>query len=152
MKPLRKQRNTFARRRDKKQRLGAAVVEFAVVANTLFLVIFACIEFTRINLIRNTSQDAAYYAARSAMVSGATSQDAIDVANNLLNSVGTTGATVTVNDGTPLSPTTSEINVKITVPYHANALLVPMFIPDKNFVVESKMKAERYEFFYDGTN
>lgn len=137
------------RRRD---RLGAAVVEFAFVANVLIVVTFTCVEFARINLLRNTAQDAAYYAARSAMVSGATAQDAKDVANQMLNTIGAKGYTVTVNNGTELTSSTDRIQVAVSFNYHANAFFAPLFIPNKNFTTTANMKAERYEFFYDGSS
>ena len=140
------------RRRCRDDRQGAAIVEFALVANVLLLTIFTCVEFGRINLIRNTAQNAAYYAARAAMVSGATAQDAEDTANQLMGSIGTQGVTVTVNDGTALSASTEQVEVKVTVNYHDNAFFAPLFIPNKDFVATAKMKAERYSFFYDGSN
>ncbi|QDV11804.1 TadE-like protein [Rosistilla oblonga] len=141
------------RRRGKRRgqdRRGAAVVEFAVVANTLFLVIFTCVEFSRLNLIRNTAQNSAYYGARAAMVSGATAQDAIDTAENLLDAIGAKGVTVTVNDGAPLTSTTEKIVVKVEVKYNKNAFFAPLFIPDHKCVATSNVKAERYDFFFDG--
>lgn len=132
-------------------RRGAAVVEFAVVANTLFLVIFTCVEFSRLNLIRNTAQNSAYYGARAAMVSGATSQEAIDTAKTLLDAIGAKGVTVTVNDGTAISSTTEKISVKVEVEYNKNAFFAPLFIPNHKFVATSNIKAERYDFFFDGT-
>ncbi|QDS87551.1 TadE-like protein [Rosistilla ulvae] len=132
-------------------RRGAAVVEFAVVANTLFLVLFTCIEFSRLNLIRNTAQNSAYYGARAAMVSGADAQDAVDAAENLLDAIGAKGVTVTVNNGQPLTSATEEIVVKVEVDYNKNAFFAPLFIPNHKFVATSNIKAERYDFFFDGT-
>ncbi|QDV68126.1 TadE-like protein [Rosistilla carotiformis] len=127
------------------------MVEFAVVANTLFLVLFTCIEFSRLNLIRNTAQNSAYYGARAAMVSGATAQDAIDTAKGLLDAIGAKGVTVTVNDGQALSSATEKIAVKVEVQYNKNAFFAPLFIANHKCVATSNVKAERYDFFFDGT-
>ena len=61
-------------------RRGVAAVEFAIVANILFVLILAGFEFARLHLARNLVQDAAYFAARQAMVPGATVGDAEDEA------------------------------------------------------------------------
>lgn len=138
-------------RRQRESRKGAAMVEFALVANTMFLSIFTCMEFARLNLIRNTAQNAAYYGARAAMVSGATAQDAKDAANNLLDAIGVSGYTVTVNDGTALSSTTEQIIVKIDIVYGENAFFAPLLIPAQTYSTTARMKSERYQFFYDGS-
>ncbi|MEZ6091130.1 MAG: TadE/TadG family type IV pilus assembly protein [Pirellulaceae bacterium] len=139
------------RRRAGKDRQGAAMVEFAIIANTMFLSIFTCCEFARLNLIRNTSQNAAYYGARAAMVSGATAQDAITAADTLLDAISAQGYTVTVNDGTPLTSSTEEIIVKVEFDFAANAFFAPLLIPAKKYSTTVKMKSERYDFFYDGS-
>lgn len=127
------------------------MVEFAIIANTLFLSIFTCCEFARLNLIRNTAQNAAYYGARAAMVSGATAQDAIDEANRLLDSISAKGCTVTVNNGVPLTSSTEEIVVNVEFDFAANAFFAPLLIPSKKYNTTVKMKSERYDFFFDGS-
>ena len=47
----------FRRLRDRK---GMTTVEFALVGPAFFLVVFASIEFCRLSMIRNLTQDAAY--------------------------------------------------------------------------------------------
>ena len=53
-------------------RAGATAVEFAIVAPIFFLIMLASFEFSRLNVIRHTADNAAYEAARHAMVPGAT--------------------------------------------------------------------------------
>ncbi|MEM6364127.1 MAG: TadE family protein, partial [Planctomycetota bacterium] len=53
----------------------------------MFLLIFGCMELARLNMARNLAQDAAYYAARVAMVPGATEAEARAEANRLMGSL-----------------------------------------------------------------
>ena len=131
-------------------RRGAATVEFAVVAAVFFSVVFACIEFSRVNMMRNIMQDAAYFAARRAMVPGAVKQDAITEANRILNTIGVKGATVTVNGGVELSRTTSQVSVTVNIPLSQNGMRMPV-LKQKNLTTTAVMKTERYDKFYDGS-
>jgi Flp pilus assembly protein TadG len=130
-------------------RRGAAVVEFAVVSSVFFAIVLACIQFNRVNMIRNLMQDAAYFAARKAMVPGALMQDAVNEANAILALAGTQGATVTVNGGTELSRTSSQVSVTITVPLKDNAAYVP-YMKNQTLSTTATMKTERYDKFYNG--
>ena len=69
---------TYRRRRP--DRTAAAAVEFAIVATIFFLLVIAAFEFGRMNVIRHTADNAAYEAARHAMVPGATVAEARDSA------------------------------------------------------------------------
>ena len=131
-------------------RMGAAIVEFAIVANVMILIVFICIEFTRLNMMRNLTQDAAYFAARTAMVPGGTEADAIAEANRVLGIMNTQSATVTVNGGAGLDTDSRQIQVTVTVPISDNALFVPMFAGDKNLEATATMRTERYDGFYNG--
>ncbi|QDS92319.1 TadE-like protein [Roseimaritima multifibrata] len=131
--------------------MGAAIVEFAIVANVMILIVFICIEFTRLNMMRNLTQDAAYFAARTAMVPGGTEADAITEANRVLGIMNTQNATITVNDGGGLTTDSREIHVTVSVPISDNALFVPMFTGDKTLEATASMRTERYDGFYNGT-
>ena len=54
------------------RRTGATAVEFAIVAPIFYTLVIASLEFGRLNIIRHTADQAAYEAARFAMVPGAT--------------------------------------------------------------------------------
>ena len=144
----RRRRHGVARRRAA-ARWGAAVVEFALVANVMILIVFICIEFTRLNMMRNLIQDAAYFAARTAMVPGGTTADAEAEANRVLAILNTQNAQIVVNDGQPLTDETRNVRVRVTVPISDNALFVPMFTGDKDLEASSTMKTERYDGFYN---
>ena len=131
------------------KRTGAVLVEFALVAPVFLLILFICIEFCRLNMIRNLTQDAAYFATRHCMVPGATAQEAEDEANRILGGMGTRGAVIVINDGAGLDEDSPEVKVQITVPVVENALFAPKFTGNINFSAVTSMKTERYDGFYD---
>jgi len=118
------------------------------VANVLFLTVFICIEFARLNMIRNMVQDAAYFAARTAMVPGATEQDAIAEAERILAILNTQGAAIEVNGGSAVTDDTQELRVRVTVPLRENALFTPAFTGNKEIEAIARMKTERYDGFF----
>ena len=69
-------------------RRGAAAVEFAITAPIFILFLLSAFEFGWLNVMRHTADNAAYEAARAAMVPGATTADATGRANQLLSAVG----------------------------------------------------------------
>ncbi|XZE55368.1 TadE/TadG family type IV pilus assembly protein [Planctomycetaceae bacterium SH139] len=135
----------IARRRSPRDRSGAAVVEFAIIANLLFVMVFSCMEFSRLNLVRNLSQDAAYFAAREAMVPGATEAEAIAEADRILGTVLTNGYTVDVS---PLSEESNQITVTVEVEFSEVALFAPMFLPQSRISTTATMATERYDGFF----
>lgn len=126
------------------RRRGAAAVEFAITAPVFFLFLLAAFEFGWLNVIRHTADNAAYEAARYAMVPGATSAEAVAKAESLLGVVGARGARVTV---TPplLTPDTKEVTVDVDVPMSRNALVVPRFTSTKTLHSSATLRTERGE-------
>ena len=123
-------------------RTGAAAVEFAIVAPIFFVLVLGSLEFGRLNIIRHTADQAAYEAARNAMVPGATTAEARQAANRMLRIVGARGAQVTI-DPTVLTPDTEEITVTIEVPMNQNGWLTPRFTKNKTIRAMSRLKTER---------
>lgn len=76
------------RRTSGRPRTGAAVVEFALVAPIVFILLFGALEFSRMNMIRHTADVAAYEAARRGIVPGAKQADVIERAKSVLAAVG----------------------------------------------------------------
>ncbi|TWT54107.1 TadE-like protein [Rubripirellula amarantea] len=120
-------------------------MEFAIVANVLFLLILTCIEFARMNMVRNLAQDAAYYGARAAVVPGATSAEAEAVADEILGSMLSNGYTIDVSE---VDSESTEISVTVGVELHQVALFIPFFLPDTTIETQAVMRTERYEGFY----
>lgn len=139
--------NRMRRNKNLRHRRGAAAVEFAIVASVFLTLVFTAIELSRANMIRNLAQDAAYYAARKAMVPGASRQDAVAEANKILALAGTRGATISINGGSDLARDTQEITVVVTVPMHDNSILLPHVTQKPNLTATAVMRTERYENF-----
>lgn len=133
---------TRVRRKKWRSRQGATIVEFALVLPLFFLFLFAAFEFGWMNVLRHTADNAAYEAARCAMVPGATAAEATAKANALLKSIGTRNAKVTVSPAT-ITSSTDKITVTIDVPMADNALVIPKFTGKKSIHATSTMRTER---------
>ncbi|MEZ6096518.1 MAG: pilus assembly protein [Pirellulaceae bacterium] len=138
------------RRRHRFNRSGTTSVEFAFVAPVLFLIIFASIEISRMVLLRNMAQDAAYDAARYAMVEGSTTQEAIDRAQETLDMFSAINAQVTINNGDGLEDDDEFINVEVTIPMQDNSFFMSQFYSGRYIVESVALRTERYKGFYEG--
>lgn len=129
----------IARNRD--ERHGAALVEFALVGPLLFLFMLASLEFSHLTTLRNTANNAAYEAARVAVVPGATSSEADREARRILGVVGVRNYDLQVSD---VNPGSNEVTVTINIPYANNALSVPLFLKNSHIRSQSTLRTERY--------
>lgn len=127
-------------------RSGAAAVEFAIVANLFFVVLLACMEFARLNMVRNLSQDAAYFAARTAIVPGATSNEAVNEADRIMGSLLSHGYNVHVSD---LDSDSDFISVTVSVELAQVAFFTPLFLPNATIQATARLRTERYDGFYE---
>jgi Flp pilus assembly protein TadG len=108
-------------------RRGAVTVEFAIALPILILFTFAGMEFSRVNMIRNTAINAAYEGARQGIVPGATSAECEAAANQLLNLVGISGGNA-VASPSAIQPDTESVTVTVSVPItSANSFVTPQF-------------------------
>lgn len=137
-------RKRSRRRRQRSQ--GATLVEFAIVSNVLIITIFTCMEFARMNMARNLMQDAAYYAARVAIVPGATPAEAEAEGTRIMGAIFNQGFTV---DCSPLEDETEEVSVRVAVQLDQIALFTPMFLGGIEIDTTARMKTERYSGFYE---
>ena len=67
--PTTKHRRLFLRE-------GATTVEMALVLPVFFAVVFGCLEFSKVSMVRSQIANATYEAARFAMVQGSGTDDA----------------------------------------------------------------------------
>lgn len=130
--------------RRRPDRRGATLVEFALTIPIFILFLFAALEFGWLNVIRHTADNAAYEAARAAIVPGATAAEATAKANDLLNVVGTRGATVTITPPT-LSTSTDEVTVAIDVPMRLNGIILSRFTSRNVLHSQATLRTERPE-------
>ncbi len=124
-----------------KPRCGAVTVEFAIALPVLLLFTFAGLEFSRVNMIRNTVINAAYEGARRGIVPGATAADCELAATELLDLVDINGGSAVVSP-TTINSDTESVTVTVTVPItSANAFLTPQFFFGKT--ISSSVTLER---------
>ena len=121
-------------------------MEFAIVANIMIVMTLTCMEFARMNMVRNLSQDAAYFAGRHAIVPGATSAEAVEEAERIMDSMISEGYTVTVSD---LDSESTRVTVTVSVDLTQIAFFAPLFLPDSTIESVATIRTERYEGFYE---
>ncbi len=136
--------NRIIRRPRKSDRTGATMVEFAIVAPVFFLVVFTMFEFTRLNVLRHTADNAAYEASRIAIVPGATAGEAVAEANRILSIIAARGATVTVTPSV-LTTDTESVTVAIDIPLDQNGWVAPKFTAGDTLHSESTLRTERVQ-------
>lgn len=131
---------TFKTRNSKLEtrRSGATSVEFAIVAPIFFTLVIASLEFGRLNIIRHTADQAAYEAARFAMVPGATAAEARTKAESMLKIVGARDSKITI-----VGPTDDKVTVTVDVPLDKNGWIAPKFTKNKTIHATSTLKTER---------
>jgi Flp pilus assembly protein TadG len=107
-------------------RRGAVSVEFALTFPILFLLLLGALELGRMNMIRETVNNAAYDAARTCIVPGATNKEGVDAATAILNSIGVSNGTVQVQPST-ITDTTPTVSATVSVPYSTNMWFPPIY-------------------------
>jgi Flp pilus assembly protein TadG len=132
----------FANKRTSHARRGAVAVEFAITAPIFFLFLLAAFEFGWLNVIRHTADNAAYEAARSVMVPGASAAEATAKATSVLNVVGARGAKINITPSN-ITNSTTEVTVAIDIPMSSNGLITPRFTGKTTLHSESTLKTER---------
>lgn len=136
-------------RRSHCQRRGATAVEFAFAAPALFFVIFCCAEFARLSMMRNLANNAAYEAARCAIVEGADNEDAILMANKILGRLGTQNTTININDGEEIQALTRTVTVEIIIPMEDNSFFFGEVYGDREIRSEITLNTERYAGYFN---
>lgn len=114
-----------------RRRTGAVTVEFAICAPLLFLTFFASLEFARVNMIRQSVENAVYEGCRRGIVPGATADDVRAAAQGVLDSVLISSAQITVNPSV-ITDNTAELTVSVQVPINANSWVLPFFFNGKS--------------------
>ncbi len=129
--------------RKNQSRRGTTVVELAIVAPIIFLLLFCAIDFSRANSIRNTAENAAYEAARRAIVPGSTNLDAQTAANEILNILSIKNAAVSV---TPSSITTAtkQVSVTISIPLGDNLYASNQFLKCRTLTRTCTLTREQF--------
>ena len=119
---------TAAGRRLRRRRrcAGAITVETAFCIPILLMVVFFSIEFSRSMLLRRAMDDAAYEACRIAKVPGAQVSEATQQVAHVMNTVGASQFSVTVQPPV-ITEATTHVTVTVTAPLDSNLLLTGAF-------------------------
>jgi Flp pilus assembly protein TadG len=110
----------------RKNRRGAALVEFAFVLPLLLLFFTGSIEVFRLNQFRHAADQAAYEACRKVIVPGATKAEAEAEALKVLKILGIKKVNVNITPGT-ITETTSRVTVQVSIPADGNSWAMPAF-------------------------
>lgn len=128
----------------RKNRRGAAVVEFAVVAPVFFLLVFGMIEYGRMVMVQQVLTNASREGARVGVLDSSTTSDVTMVVNRYLESGGVRGADITV---TPNPPNSAGYGAPVTVAVsvgfdQVSWLPSPMFLGGRTLSATSVMRRE----------
>lgn len=125
-------------------RRGAAVVEFAIVAPVLLLLVLGMIEYGRLVMVQQVITNATREGARQAVLDGATTASVTTVVNDFLAGSRVSGAVVAV---TPNPPSTAAfgdpVTVSVQVPFsQVSWLPTPMFLGNTTLSATTVMRRE----------
>lgn len=131
-----------ARPRRRRRPCGTTAVEFALTFPLALILFFACIEFARMNLIRNSAANAAYEGARRAIIPGGQADQAREACLAVLRLSTVNVATVRVEPAT-IDDTTPQVTVTAEVPLSSNSWLPPFFLGDRIIIRTCTLTRER---------
>ncbi len=136
-----------ARRFARGQRRGVALVEFAVVASLLFLLVVGMVEFGRLVMVQQFLINASRAGARRGILEQTTESDVQTIVTDYLSSSTISGTTVTVSPDQLIKVGFGDpVSVTVSVPFdHVSWLPAPWFLGGKNLSGRSVMIAERPE-------
>jgi|SaaInlStandDraft_1057018.scaffolds.fasta_scaffold27528_2 Flp pilus assembly protein TadG len=119
--------------RPKPRRSGVTTVEFALVLPLALFIVFGLVEFSRVNMIRNTMQNAAYEGARAGILRGGSVNKAKREAKAILATINIKNPRVRVTPDT-ITNETPEVEVKITVQLGDNMWVTPKYFANTRMV------------------
>ena len=132
----------------RRQRRGAAAVEFAIVAPVFFLFVFGIIEYGRMVMVQQVLTNASREGARVGVLDPPTGQLSLPLVtttiNNYLTSAGITGATITTTPSEPSTATYGQsVTVKVSVPFSKVSWLpTPIWLGGKTLSASTVMRRE----------
>lgn len=128
----------------RKNRRGAAAVEFAVVAPLFFLLVFGMIEFGRMVMIQQILTNASREGARVAVLDGATTAEVTSAVEAYVVTASVSGADISVSPNPPDSAGYGEpVTVSVSVPFdQVSWLPSPMFLGGNTLSATTVMRRE----------
>jgi Flp pilus assembly protein TadG len=130
----------------RRNRRGAAVVEFAIVAPVFFVLVFGMVEYGRMVMVQQVITNAAREGARVGVLDGSTYANVQTAVNNYLIAakISTTATTITVTPNPPSSQTTgSPVTVIVSIPFkNVSWLPTPLYLGSTTLSATSVMQRE----------
>ena len=128
----------------RRNRRGAAAVEFAVIAPLFFLLVFGMIEYGRMVMVQQVITNASREGARRAVLDGATEATVQTVVDEYLASGSIVGATVTVTPNPPTNAGPGDpVTVTVSIPFNEVSWLPsPMYLGGKTLNASTAMRRE----------
>ena len=126
-------------------RRGTAVVEMAVIAPLLLMLVFGTIEFGRALMVQQILTNASREGARRGVLEQTTVAEVETVVLDYLSNSSVTGATVTVSPSSLAEVGFGDqVSVTVSVPFgQVSWLPAPWFLGNKNLTAQSIMHGER---------
>lgn len=121
---------------------GSNVFEFALTFSVLLVLLVGLIEIAHLHNIRHAADNAAYEAARTVVVPGASASDASARASQLLARAGVSDAKVVVSPS-PIGETTDKVTVRVEVPIEKNSWLPRSMTNNRSIARETTLMTER---------
>jgi Flp pilus assembly protein TadG len=119
------------------------VVEMALCLPLLFFFFLGALEMSRVNMIRQSVENAVYEGSRRGVVPGATANDCRNAARAVLNSISANDADIDVVPAT-LTDNVPEVTVSVEVPINSNSWVVPFFFRDRFVTSSMTLRKERF--------
>ncbi|MCA9188124.1 MAG: pilus assembly protein [Pirellulaceae bacterium] len=132
------------RRNRRRTRLGAAAVEFAIVAPIFILLVFGMIEYGRMVMVQQVITNASREGARVAVVDGSTTTTVEDTVDDFMVSANITGYDVVVTPDPPADAGYGEsVSVTVSVPFsQVSWLPSPMYLGGTQMTSTTVMRRE----------
>ncbi len=135
--------NSVRTTQSRNPRRGATVVEFALTVPVLFLFVVAAIEFSRVNMIRHSVQNAAYEACRRGIVPGATAADVHSRAEDVLAAVSAHGDIIV--EPATFTAGMTEVTVTVHAALDEHGWVAPLFFGETILTGSLTLTREKFE-------
>lgn len=128
----------------RRDRQGAAAVEFAVVAPLFFLLLFGMVEIGRAIMVQQVLTNASREGARLGVLDGTTTAEVTTAVNTYLQNAAVGVATVTVSPSPPSSAGYGEpVTVTVSTPFNQESWLPsPIYLGGRTLSASTVMRRE----------
>ncbi len=123
------------------RRSGVTATELVTVAPLAFFFFFAAFEFGRVAMVRHTTDNAVYEAARRAIIPGGAADEARQEARRMFAAVGIDHFNIQVLPAN-IEADTAEVTVAVRVPLNGNSFVPPQFLGGRFIERELTLRRE----------